>query len=77
MKMLEDANARGTKESLTPPLQKKGGYIVRKGPTMCTYNYIDKQFNALVSRLISHKGSHEQQDMKSPPPLCVNFDMPN
>ena len=75
--MLQDANARRTKDSLTLPLQKKGGYIGRKGPTMCTYNYVDRQFTALVSRLISHKDIHDQQDMKSPPPLCVNCDMSN
>ena len=71
-------NKKGKPEfTIAFPKYKKGGYIVRKVRTMCTYNYVDELFNALVSRLISPEDIHEQQDMKSPPPLCSNFDIPN
>ena len=69
---------KGTPEcTIAFPKYKKGGYIVRKILTECTYNYVDRLFNALVSRLISHEDGPEQLAMKSPPPLCINFDKPN
>jgi len=69
---------KGTPEFTSAfPKYKKGGYIVRKILTESTYNYVDRLFNALVSRLISHEDGPEQLAMKSPPPLCINFDKPN
>ena len=71
-------NKKGKPEfTIAFPKYKKGGYIVRKILTECTYNYVDRLFNALVSRLISQEDVPEQQAIKSPPPLCINFEKPN
>ena len=59
------------------PKYKKGGYIVRKILTECTYNYVDRLFTALISRLISQEDVPEEQAIISPPPLCINFEKPN
>ena len=62
-------NKKGTPEfTIAFPKYKKGGYILRKILTECTYNYVDRLFNALVSRLISHEDGPEQLAMRSPPP---------
>ena len=61
-------NKKGTAElTIAFPKFEKGGYIVRKILTECTYNYVDRLFNALVSRLISQEDGPEQLAMKSPP----------
>ena len=55
MKMLEDLSAR-TRGSLEFAIAfskyKKGGYIVREILTDCTYSYVDKLFDALVSTIL-------------------------
>ena len=71
-------NKKGKPEfTIAFPKYKKGGYIARKILTECTGDYVDRLFNALVSRLISQEDVPEQQAMKSPPSLCINFDKPN
>ena len=81
MKMVEDSSAKTKTEhqniAIAFPKYKKGGYFVRKVLTECTYNYVDRLFNALISRLIVQEDGPEQQTMKSPPPLCINFDKPS
>ena len=69
-------NKRGSLEfAIAFPKYKKGGYIVRKILTDCTYSYIDKLFDELVSRLQSRDVPEAQMEL--PDPLCASFDKPN
>ena len=76
MKLLEDLSAeRQSRICDCISKHKKGGYIVRKILTDCTYSYVDKLFDALVSRLQSRDVLEAQIEL--PAPMCASFDKPN
>ena len=61
------------------PKYKKGGYIVRKILTRCTYNYIDDFFKKLIDNLHNLQAAivDNYEEAASLRPLCANYTRPN
>ena len=58
------------------PKYKKGGYIVRKILSNCTYNYVETLFKGLIENL-QQRDSNECVDESNPPPLCSSYAHPD
>ncbi len=58
------------------PKYKKGGYIVRRILSNCTYNYVEALFEGLIENL-QQRDVNESVERSNPPPLCSSYTHPD
>eukprot|EP00112_Aurelia_sp_Birch-Aquarium-sp1_P006941 Seg1758.1 transcript_id=Seg1758.1/GoldUCD/mRNA.D3Y31 product="hypothetical protein" protein_id=Seg1758.1/GoldUCD/D3Y31 len=58
------------------PRYKKGGYIVRRILSNCTYNYVEALFEGLIENL-QQRDINESVERSNPPPLCSSYTHPD